>query len=85
MLPRQRSGRSFQVCPGVADLAGYGEGYWFVDHSILTSSSLYEYAYYLNHIHSAWMITPSLPTAMHTTSLLPILDLYLESDYKSYE
>ena len=53
MLPRQRSGRSFQVCPGVADLAGYGEGYWFVDYSILTSSSFYDYAYELNLIHPA--------------------------------
>jgi hypothetical protein len=43
-LPRQRSGRSFQVCPGVADLAGYGEGYWSVDCSITILSGLYGHA-----------------------------------------
>jgi len=51
MLPRQRSGRSFQVCPGVADLAGYGEGYWIVDYSIPTSSGLCAYAYEVKLIH----------------------------------
>jgi hypothetical protein len=43
-LPRQRSGRSFQVCPGVADLAGYGEGYWLVYCSITTLTGMYGHA-----------------------------------------